>query len=910
MIGTNVSHFKIIRRIGQGGMGVVYLAEDERLSRPVAIKLLPSDVLHDEGTLERFRNEIRATSILSHPVICQVFDVGTHNGEPFMVMEYLEGASIRQLLQERSFSTTEILQFAIEIADSLDFAHEHQIIHRDIKPGNIFLSDRNRPKLLDFGLAKISAELFQSSDIDADTETKTLVVEHATGSGVTMGTVLYMSPEQARGETLDSRTDLFSLGAVIYEMATNVKPFPGETSALVFDSILNKKPIPPSQIAGTNAGPLDAVILKLLEKNPSHRYQSAKALRAELLRIARDVGLQVSTSRFPVNPTNPKPGKLWLALFAVMALFFTVNLMKSQFWGDDNPFARQQPEILTDDTTVVPRQHSIIPLTTDAGKEDTPTVSPDGGRVAYSSSGSDGKNTDIYIKLTRGGPPLQLTSDPKADIYPCWSPDSSKIAFIRLGDNSRELVVVPSLGGTPESVLIHQDGDQAIVSGLSWLADSQHVVFEQWVSDFNSTIAIVNVLTQEIQTLIDVPQAGGRHYSASVSPNGEYLAYVKDEGVGKGFIYIFDFKNEVTQKVTTDSGYISGITWTPDSEKIIYSYTSGGPSVLYAVGIKGGTPKGVPGVGPGATFPSMASDASVLAYVTNQSSQDIWKFNVIPQNGGLEKPGTNHLNSGLNDFDLLFSPDESRVSFISDRSGSSEVWTANADASNPIKITNIGDGYVLNPKWSPDSSKLMFTSTFAGAIDVYAVPVIGGALQDVSGSEMTNCLIGTWASDGTSAYYMSQGSIWKRNLESGEAVEIVRGGWQAVEVPKENMLYYSRLKEQGNWVIYKRSLDETDPEMPGQLVTEKFTMPMPVNWLLRGKGIFFLGNDTNQSVGVSKTFYFYNFETDNVEALGLIENLPELYHVFEMNQAGTQLFVPQVIDENLDIIVIEQLPAT
>ena len=209
MIGTRISHFEIIRLIGQGGMGVVYLAEDQRLNRPVAIKLLPSEVIDDKSALERFENEIRATSILSHPVICQVLDVGTFDGKPFMVMEYLEGASIRQLLRERSFTPTEVLQLAIELADALDSAHEHHIIHRDIKPGNIFLSDRNHPKLLDFGLAKISSELFDISDIGDDTPTKKSVVEDVTGTGVTMGTVLYMSPEQARGEVLDARTDLF-----------------------------------------------------------------------------------------------------------------------------------------------------------------------------------------------------------------------------------------------------------------------------------------------------------------------------------------------------------------------------------------------------------------------------------------------------------------------------------------------------------------------------------------------------------------------------------------------------------------------------------------------------------------------------------------------------------------------------
>ena len=384
MIGTRISHFEIIRLIGQGGMGVVYLAEDQRLNRPVAIKLLPSEVIDDKSALERFENEIRATSILSHPVICQVLDVGTFDGKPFMVMEYLEGASIRQLLRERSFTPTEVLQLAIELADALDSAHEHHIIHRDIKPGNIFLSDRNHPKLLDFGLAKISAELFDISDIGDDTPTKKPVVEDVTGTGVTMGTVLYMSPEQARGEVLDARTDLFSLGAVLYEMTTRVKPFPGETSALVFDSILNKNTSPPSQIGGPSVEMLDKVILKLLEKNPNHRFQSAKALRAELLRIARDQGLQVSSSKYAISVPVPKRVNFLSATIGTLALFTIIALIRFQFHGDSPTFSQPTPEPEANTQVIDETSHAIIPLTTDPGREDTPSVSPNGGRVAYS----------------------------------------------------------------------------------------------------------------------------------------------------------------------------------------------------------------------------------------------------------------------------------------------------------------------------------------------------------------------------------------------------------------------------------------------------------------------------------------------------------------------------------------------
>ena len=909
MIGTNISHFKIIRRIGQGGMGIVYLAEDERLNRPVAIKLLPSDVLHDESYLERFKTEIRATSILSHPVICQVLDVGNLEDKPYMVMEYLEGASIRQLLRERSFIATEVLQLAIEIADALDFAHEHQIIHRDIKPGNIFLSDRNHPKLLDFGLAKVSTEIFDASnEVDADTRTKTVVGDDVTGTGVTMGTVLYMSPEQARGETLDARTDLFSLGAVMYEMATGVKPFPGETSALVFDSILNKKPIPPSQIGGPGVELLDKVILKLLEKKTNHRFQSAKALRAELLRIARDQGLQVSSSRYPISAAPPRRFGLIRSAVLVLGLFLAVSLIRRQFFADATLFnpptdGIQHSELVNTET----RLHVIIPLTTEAGREDTPSVSPDGGRVAYSASGSEGKNTDIYVKLTDGGNALRLTTHAAAELHPSWSPDGQKIAFVRRDNQQSQIVVIPSLGGTPERVIADNLSNSGITPELSWLSDNQHVVFERWVSEFDSEIAAINIISNDITTLIPVPENGGRLYSPSVSPDGNQMAYIQDEGVGNGHINIYSFLDDTSNRVTDEGGHIRGITWSPDNQRVIYSFSTGGTNLLYALDVKGGTPVGVPGVGPGATFPSMATQDSVLAYVTNQSSQDVWRFAVTPSTDGLETPGTNFLHSSRNDYDLLFNADESKLSFISERSGTSEIWTTDINNPPPVKVTSIENGYVLNPVWSPNGEHFLFTSTFKGGVDVYSTPVTGGAIRDISGPNVSNSLIGTWSSDGKFAYYMALGSIWKCNVETDQRTEVVKDGWQAVEVTEENSLYYSRLTAPGNWKIYKRDLDETDPTVAGELISPNINLAMPVNWFLRSGGIFFLGANISQSVQVSKTLYFYDPATDKLMDVGVVNHLPDFYHVLEMSDDGKFLYAPQLFEENRDIIVIDQV---
>ncbi|MFY9741616.1 MAG: serine/threonine-protein kinase [Candidatus Sulfotelmatobacter sp.] len=377
MLGQTISHYRIVAKLGGGGMGVVYEAEDQRLGRRVALKFLPEELAQNPQARERFQREARAASALNHPNICTVYDIGEHENRLFIVMECLEGTTLKYRIEGKPMPAEQIVDFAAQVADALDVAHSAGIVHRDLKPANLFLTKRGQAKILDFGLAKVAAGSAPQFETAAGGSLATAMDPNLTSPGSTVGTVAYMSPEQARGEQLDARTDLFSFGAVLYEMATGHQPFTGNTSAIIFDAILNK---PPTSVVRFNPdlpAQLEAVISKCLEKDRTLRYQTAADLRADLQRLKRDTQSAkiAAFSGSAVAVQERSTSRKWpMFVAAAGALAVIALLIAGYFVGW---FTRQQPYT----------QAELKPQQLTANSSEDPvavaSISPDGKYLLY-----------------------------------------------------------------------------------------------------------------------------------------------------------------------------------------------------------------------------------------------------------------------------------------------------------------------------------------------------------------------------------------------------------------------------------------------------------------------------------------------------------------------------------------------
>ena len=741
MIGTTVSHYNIIERIGGGGMGVVYKAEDAKLGRAVALKFLPDHLAENPRALERFRREAQTASSLNHPHICTIYDVDEHEGRPFIAMKLLEGQTLRERIHGSPLPILEALDFGIQIADALEAAHSRGIIHRDIKPANLFVTNRNQIKILDFGLAK-SIPVGSVSDGDTLMSQDVSTKSPLTDSGASVGTVAFMSPEQARGETLDARTDLFSFGEVLYQMVTGEPPFAGSTAAIVFHALLAKQPFPASQANHDVPLELDRIITSALEKDREVRLQSAAELRAELTKLRRTL-TGGSGSDIAAGVESSERSRMVGVLLATLTLAVLVILFVVL-----GP--RDAPAGFPDDA-------QFEQLTSQSGEELFPSLSPDARSIIYTSYATGGG--DIYLQRVDGANPNNLTAGSEAyDGEASLSPDGNSIAF----RSDRQDGGIFIMGATGESVR------QVAEFGYNpaWSPDGGRIIFtsEQILNSPErrfgiSDLWVVDVATEETRRI-----HGGDVVQAGWSPDGERIVYWAQEA-GRRDIWTMAADDTDPIRLTDDDPLDWNPVWSPDGF-IYFSSDRGGNMNLWRVpvaasGVLEGEPQPVTtGVVEVSQHPTISADGTRLAYAARTNSRNIQRIGFDPaskQTTGFPEAVTegsilsewsdpsqdgqavafmrqddifviradgselNRLtNDDFNDRRPKWSPDGDKILFYSNRGGGLyQIWVMNPDGSGRVQVTD-DPSEPIYPAWSPDGERISYVDTASGSFIIDA----------------------------------------------------------------------------------------------------------------------------------------------------------------------------------------------
>ena len=859
---SRLDHYDILGRLGEGGMGEVYLARDQRLGRQVALKMLAGRYTADPNLRERFLSEARAVSALEHPHICRLYDVGEWQTRPYFTMERLRGETLRDRLRQGPLPASEIRRIGAEVAEALAVAHERGILHCDIKPSNLFLTTDGGAKVMDFGIARRLQAAVTTAKPASDESTISGELHRGESP---VGTPFYMSPEQVRGDELDPRADQFSLGSVLYEMASGRLPFRAPSVVETYAAILREKPTP---LTVADAA-LAATIERMLEKDRGNRFASLEEL-AKTLRS----GIR------PASSAGSSPaGRSWI-LFAAAGVVAMLGLVAAF-----RPIGKSTPPTLS-------------PLVSNAGDKDAPSLSPTGDRVVFAWTNEQGNNVDVYVKMASGGPPLRITAGTLTETNPAWSPDGQRIAFLRTGlagvNGENGYYVVPALGGeerkiAPSYRVPNMNGG----TNLAWSRDGKSLtICDRLTPDGPAAMFTADVETHAVKTLIE-----GKGYVSNpiYSPDGTKLAYTRGPGFISHDLFVMDLKTGSSRQLTKELRSIAGVAWTPDSRSLVFSSNRHGLFSLWRIDAAGGEPQPLTVGGSDAVSPSISLAGGRLSYLSRRVNINLWRY---PLEGGGQPERL--ISSTRISTEPDYSPDGSHIVFASERSGSWEIWTARADGSQPLQLTNMPGQQSASPRWSPDSKSIVFDSRFAGHADLVTIGAQGEGLRRLT-TDASDEFLPRFSRDGKWIYFLSNRGggptqLWRMPAPSEPAappVQItVKGLTDAVESEDRKFLYISR----GN-KLWRMPVDAHDEQGITEVLPRSFWRDFS---LVPGGVIYATG-----WVNLVQTVERMDWATGQKKKLMEIGPRPNLYGPFVVSPDRKWLLTDRVDQQNVEIMLVD-----